>query len=87
MGRGTGPFPAPRVLRAFPDAIRAPPKTPRRGGGGLRKRWKDEDRIYEWDYQHGSVEVYDSRGNHIGEYDPDTGRRVKGPNPDYKVEP
>jgi hypothetical protein len=29
----------------------------------MRARWKDEDgAIYEWDYAHGTVERYDSRG-------------------------
>ena len=43
--------------------------------------------IYEWDYQHGRVEVYDRRGRHIGEYDPETGAQTKPANPDYQVEP
>jgi hypothetical protein len=42
--------------------------------------------FYEWDYRHGRVEGYDKRGRHIGEFDPATARRLKGPNPDYKVE-
>jgi hypothetical protein len=64
------------------------PKTPRRDGGGLRKRWRDRSgRIYEWDYQHGTVEVYDRRGEHVGEFDPYTAEQLKGPNPDYEVEP
>ncbi|MQT72046.1 toxin, partial [Pseudomonas sp. FSL R10-0071] len=30
-------------------------------------RWKVSDgRILEWDYQHGAVEMYDKRGNHLG---------------------
>src|SRR5690348_15791985 len=63
---GTGYVCPPRTLRAFPDAQRAKPKTPR-PGGGLRCRWKDSARqIYEWDYQHGRVELY-AQGNHLGE--------------------
>jgi hypothetical protein len=31
--------------------------------------------------------VYDSRGWHIGEFDPVTGEQKKGPNPLYRVEP
>ena len=54
----------------------------------LRKRWRDDDgKIYEWDYQHGTVEVYDSWGRHVGEYDPVTGRQIKGANQNYRVEP
>jgi hypothetical protein len=87
--RAVGPFPAPRrELRGFPDAVLDRPKTPRRDGGGLRKRWRDPDgKIYEWDYQHGRVEVYDRRGRHLGEFDPDTGERWKDANPSYSVEP
>ncbi|HBN8631708.1 TPA: hypothetical protein L3725_004593, partial [Pseudomonas aeruginosa] len=35
-------YPAPATLPAFPDALRAKPKTSIQGGGGLRKRWKDK---------------------------------------------
>ena len=64
------------------------PKTPRSDGGGLRKRWRDPSgRIYEWDYRHGTVEVYNRRGRHIGEFDPYSAEQLEGPNPDYEVEP
>jgi len=48
--------------------------------GKLRPRWKATDgRILEWDYQHGTVEVYDGRrDDHQGEYDPLTGGMRKG---------
>ncbi len=79
--------PAPRTLPAFQRATRATSKTPIRGGG-LRKRWKDDDgTIYEWDYAHGTVEIYDSRGHHQGEFDPDDGRRLKPASPSRRVEP
>ena len=86
--RRGGPFPAPRRLPAFPNAERARPKTPRVGGAGLRKRWEDRQagRIYEWDYQHGTVEAYDSQGNHVGEFDPTSGRQLKGSDPTRRVE-
>ena len=29
---------------------------------------------YEWDSQHGTVEKYDKKGRHLGEFDPDTGK-------------
>jgi hypothetical protein len=88
-GRFGGPFPAPRrQLRGFPDAVPDRPKTPRSDSGGLRKRWRDADgKIYEWDYRHGTVEVYDRRGRHLGEFDPLTGDPLKGPNLDYTVDP
>lgn len=62
-------IPAPKTheLEGFVGTFSSKPKTPRQGGGGLRKRWKDYDgTIYEWDYQHGNVEVYDSQGWHKG---------------------
>lgn len=75
----------PKTLPGFPDAYRTAPKTPREGG--LRARWKDDNRIFEWNYQHGRVEAYDLRGNHLGEFDPYSGVRIKGPEAGRKVEP
>jgi len=46
----------------------------------MRKRWKDsEGNIYEWDSQHGAVEKYNSRGVHLGEFDPNTGAQTSLP--------
>lgn len=42
--------------------------------------------IYEWDSRHGTVEKYDKKGNHLGEFDADGGK-VKDRNRDRKVEP
>ena len=62
----------PKDLPAFPDAK----EVKFRG----RKRWVDsKGRIYEWDYQHGEVEIYDKTGkNHKGGFDPKTGRQTRG---------
>jgi hypothetical protein len=85
--QASGPVVPPRSLKAFPNAQRAKPKTPR-PGGGLRARWKDDDGvIYEWDYQHGRAEKYDRMGRHLGEVDPETGDQVKEADPTRKVEP
>src|SRR6266481_9626181 len=56
--RRVGPFPPPRrVLPGFAEAELTNPKTTRSDGTGLRKRSRDRSgRIYEWDYQHGTVE-------------------------------
>ena len=72
---------APKNLKAFPDAKRAKPK-------GGRERWKDsKGKIYEWDYRHGEVEIYDKTGKqHLGAYDPLTGRQLKGPDNTKKVD-
>jgi hypothetical protein len=76
----------PRLLPGFPNAVPVPPKTPY--PGGMRKRWEDPDgEIIEWDYQHGEVEVYDSRGRHLGQFDHETGERQKDADPTRRVEP
>ena len=60
---------------------KAKPKTPVQGGGKLRARWKDkEGNIYEWDYQHGTLEKHNKRGKHLGEFDKDTGKQLKPAN-------
>ncbi|WP_348771936.1 colicin E3/pyocin S6 family cytotoxin [Burkholderia sp. Tr-862] len=72
-------IPTPASLPGFPDAWRAKPKTPVRGGGGLRKRWKHANGcICEWDSQHGEVEMYNKRGKHMGAFDPNTGEAMAG---------
>ncbi|MND72773.1 Colicin-E3 [compost metagenome] len=79
--------PAPKGLAAFPDVVKADAKTKVQGGGGLRKRWKDhKGRIYEWDSQHGAVEIYDKQGKHLGEFNPETGEQTKPAKPGRKVE-
>lgn len=81
-------FPAPKGLSAFPDAQIAKRKTPVKGGGGLRKRWKTRDgTIYEWDSQHGAVEKYNKQGKHLGEFNPETGEQNKPIDNTRKVEP
>jgi hypothetical protein len=73
--------PAPESLPGFPETQRTTPKSHRR-------RWIDADgKIYEWDYQHGRVEVYDARGRHLGEFDPETGRRLQEPDRARRIEP
>lgn len=80
--------PAPTGLSAFPDATKANRKTAVKGGGNLRKRWKTpKGTIFEWDSQHGTVEMYDKRGRHLGEYDPITGEQTKLADNTRKVEP
>jgi hypothetical protein len=74
--------PVPKKLTAFPDAARDKSKNSVQGGGKKRARWKDpKGRIYEWDSQHGAVEMYDKQGNHLGEYDPETGEQTKPAKP------
>ena len=71
----------PELLLGLPDARQARPK-------GCRRRWKDTiGRIYEWDYQHGTLEVYNVLGRHMGEFDPNTGQRLKPANPRRRIDP
>lgn len=70
--------PAPKGLTAFPDAVPVKSKSSVQGGSKKRPRWKDrKGRIYEWDSQHGAVEMYDKQGKHLGEFDPETGKQTK----------
>jgi Cytotoxic len=89
MARGKPPastgqhayVPPPRPLPAFPDALRVQPK-------GTRRRWIDDRGfLYEWDYRHGTVEVYNARGRHIGEFDHRTGRRLKPADRIRRIDP
>jgi hypothetical protein len=59
-----------------------------KGGGGLRKRWKTQTgEIFEWDSQHGTVEKYNKRGKHLGEFDAETGTQTKSADSTREVEP
>ena len=83
-----GYHPPPKELAAFPDAKVAPRKTSVKGGGGLRKRWKTHaGEIFEWDSQHGTVEKYNKRGKHLGEFDAETGTQTKDADSTREVEP
>lgn len=78
----------PRELEAFPDIKTTKRKTPVQGGGGLRRRWKDsKGKIYEFDRQEDTVEIYNKRGKHLGEFDHRTGEQLKPANPSRRVEP
>ena len=79
-------IPPPEILPGFPGAERVRPKTA--VAGRRRPRWKDATgAIYDWDFQHGTVEHYDRRGNHLGEFDYRTGRRIGNAVPGRRVEP
>lgn len=74
-------IPAPKGnLPGFPKARPVKKMAPR-----YRQRWEDnKGNSYEWDYQHGKVEAYDKNGNHLGEFDPETGARTKPADPSRK---
>ncbi len=47
-----------------------------------KKTWKSPDgkRLYQWDSQHGDVEVYSAKtGLHLGSAEKQTGRTIKPP--------
>ncbi|CAA6806259.1 MAG: Putative hemolysin, containing Haemagluttinin repeat [uncultured Campylobacterales bacterium] len=78
----------PKFFKAFPDLKTAKRKTSVQGGSKLRERWKDKKgNIYEWDYQHGTLEKYNKRGKHLGEFDAQTGEQLKLANKTRSVEP
>ena len=84
----SGFIPAPENLKAFPDARSTYGKTPVQGGKILRDRWRDtKGNIYEWDYRHGTVEMYNKHGKHLGEFNPNSGIQMKPADKTRKVEP
>ncbi len=84
-----GYHPPPKSLPAFPNAKRVPGKTPKQKGGGMRSRWVDDrGKIYEWDSQHGRIEMYSRNGKkHLGEYDVITAEKTADPINSRKVKP
>ncbi|MFK8256312.1 colicin-like bacteriocin tRNase domain-containing protein [Erwinia sp. AnSW2-5] len=83
-------LPAPKTeeIIGLGELKRAPKRTPKKGGGGLRDRWKGDKgrKIYEWDSQHGELEGYrSSDGQHIGAFDANTGTQVKDADPERNI--
>ncbi|MGF8279036.1 colicin-like bacteriocin tRNase domain-containing protein [Klebsiella pneumoniae] len=83
-------FPDPKTedIKALGELKEGKPKTPKQGGGGKRARWYGDKKrkIYEWDSQHGELEGYRaSDGEHLGAFDPKTGKQVKGPDPKRNI--
>jgi hypothetical protein len=69
-------------ITGFKNLKKEKPMTPKQGGAGLRERWIDEKgrRIFEWDSQHGELEIYlVGDGSHIGAFSHITGEQLKGP--------
>ncbi|MEQ4923919.1 colicin E3/pyocin S6 family cytotoxin [Proteus hauseri] len=88
--RGHSYHPAPRAEDIKGLGILKPiqGKTPKQGGAGKRNRWKGDKgrRIYEWDSQHGELEGYRaSDGQHIGAFDPKTGKQLKPADPKRNI--
>lgn len=69
--------PAATSLPGFPDAYKVRGKTPY-SKDKVRARWEtSDDKILEWDYQHGNIEMYNKQGNHVGAYNHETGEKVE----------
>ena len=91
MRRHIGNYiPAPRLpqdIPAFPGLIKIRRKTSK-GASKLRERWEDQKgNIYEWDSRHGTLEKYNKRGKHLGEFNRDTGEQLKPADPTRRIEP
>lgn len=83
-------FPDPKTedIKGLGELKEGKPKTPKQGGGGKRARWYGDKKrkIYEWDSQHGELEGYRaSDGEHLGAFNPKTGKQVKGPDPKRNI--
>lgn len=87
-GHDYHPAPKTEDIKGLGELKKGDPRTPKQGGGGLRKRWYGDKgrKIYEWDSQHGELEGYRaSDGEHLGAFDPKTGKQVKGPDPKRNI--
>ncbi|MDZ1439004.1 colicin E3/pyocin S6 family cytotoxin [Klebsiella pneumoniae] len=87
-GHDYHPVPKTEDIKGLGELKRGDPKTPKQGGGGKRARWYGDKKrkIYEWDSQHGELEGYRaSDGEHLGAFDPKTGKQVKGPDPKRNI--
>ncbi|WP_017892702.1 colicin-like bacteriocin tRNase domain-containing protein [Serratia sp. S4] len=88
--RGHEYHPTPKTdeIKGLGELKPGRPKTPKQSGGGLRARWYGDKgrKIYEWDSRHGELEGYRaSDGEHLGAFDPKTGKQLEGPNPKRNI--
>ncbi|MFS1337021.1 colicin E3/pyocin S6 family cytotoxin, partial [Klebsiella pneumoniae] len=86
-GHDYHPVPKTEDIKGLGELKRGDPKTPKQGGGKRARWYGDKKRkIYEWDSQHGELEGYRaSDGEHLGAFDPKTGKQVKGPDPKRNI--
>jgi hypothetical protein len=72
------PIPCPSILDDFEYL----------GARNGERRWRSDGgkRIYTWDGLHGEVEVFNSRGRHLGALDPETGALIKDPVPGRSID-
>ena len=87
-GHDYHPAPKTEDIKGLGELKEGRPKTPKQGGGGKRARWYGDKgrKIYEGDSQHGELEGYRaSAGQHLGSFDPKTGKQLKGPYPKRSI--
>lgn len=87
-GHGYHEPPKTQDIKGLGELKESKPKTPKQGGAGKRARWLGDKgrKIYEWDYQHGEIEGYRaSDGQHIGAFDPKTGKQLKPADPKRNI--
>ncbi|MEJ5075765.1 colicin-like bacteriocin tRNase domain-containing protein [Erwinia sp. MYb535] len=69
-------------IKGLGELEEARARTPKQGGAGKRARWLGDKgrKVYEWDSKKGELEGYRaSDGQHIGVFDPATGKRISDP--------
>jgi hypothetical protein len=74
---GRAPVPDTSFLRNL-ERVRGRPQPRWRGANGQR--------LYEWDARHGHVEVYNSRGHHLGVADATSGKLIGAPVAGRKID-
>ncbi|WYX00202.1 colicin E3/pyocin S6 family cytotoxin [Proteus vulgaris] len=87
-GHGYHEPPKTQDIKGLGELKESKPKTPKQGGAGKQARWLGDKgrKIYEWDYQHGEIEGYRaSDGQHIGAFDPKTGKQLKPADPKRNI--
>lgn len=87
-GHDYHPAPLTKDIKGLGELKESRKKTPKQSGGGLRDRWIGDKgrKIYEWDSQHGELEGYRaSNGEHLGSFNPKTGKQLKGPDPKRNI--
>lgn len=87
-GHDYHPAPKTEEIKGFGEIKKGKKKTPKQGGGGKRERWIGDKgrKIYEWDSQHGEIEGYrGSDGQHLGAFDPKTGKQLKPADPKRNI--
>jgi hypothetical protein len=73
------------VARNRPDFLETHCEKLSRDG---EQRWRNRkgDRLYTWDALHGHIEVFNSRGRHLGVLEAQTGQLIGPPVPGRRID-